>query len=660
MTEIQDVIVQCLEMLQEYGQIEKDLSLREIYDKYIHPDALPIEDNKIWEAAASGKVLKCFQFDTQVGGQTIKLVKPHSPKEMADCNSAMRLMAAEKGGETPTERYVRMKSDISQWYKEMNEWNLSKDEQKILERYYLDTYASPAQQEDMMMILMDKDICHFTLAEANSARKIVGKKQMDKVPELHKKVLEQAPNENFGEYVWETALKPQMGYSFSYIHSLAYSFVGLQTIYLATYFPSVYWNTACLRVDSGLDEDAASNYNKIAKAVGNIIARGINVSLIDINKSQYMFEPDEESDTVVYGMKALNGVGGDIIQDIVANRPYSSWQDFAEKVKPNKTVMVSLIKSGAFDQFGERKEVMQEYLWSVCEPKKRITLQNFNSLIEKNLVPQELTFQKRLFRFNKMLKTKCHLDGYYVLRNDNYYKFYTDYFDIDLLEPSGEKLAIKDETWKKIYNKQMEPAKKYFKEHQQEMLDKLNATLFQEMWDKYAGGTYSSWEMDSLGMYYHGHELKNFDYDRYEIQEFNDLPQDPIIDYTFKRNGLELPVYKTCRIAGTVIAKDDMHSSVSILTVGSGVVTVKMNRDYFAKYNRRISEVMRDGTKKVRENGFFQKGVLLVLNGIRKNDTFIIKTYRKSRFHGLYRITKLYSDGSADMTYLRYGEKEDV
>ena len=161
-------------------------------------------------------------------------------------------------------------------------------------------------------------------------------------------------------------------------------------------------------------------------------------------------------------------------------------------------------------------------------------------------------------------------------------------------------------------------------------------------------------------MYYHGHELKNFDYDRYEIQEFNDLPQDPIIDYTFKRNGLELPVYKTCRIAGTVIAKDDMHSSVSILTVGSGVVTVKMNRDYFAKYNRRISEVMRDGTKKVRENGFFQKGVLLVLNGIRKNDTFIIKTYRKSRFHGLYRITKLYSDGSADMTYLRYGEKEDV
>ena len=210
-TEIQDVIVQCLNMLQEYGQVEQNLSLRELYNKYIHPDVLPIEDDKIWNAAASGKILKCFQFDTQVGGQTIRMVKPHSPKEMADCNSAMRLMAAEKGGETPTERYIRMKSDISQWYSEMDKWHLSKEEQKVLEKYYLDTYASPAQQEDMMMILMDKDICHFTLAEANTARKIVGKKQMDKVPELHKKVLEQAPNENFGEYVWETALKPQMG-----------------------------------------------------------------------------------------------------------------------------------------------------------------------------------------------------------------------------------------------------------------------------------------------------------------------------------------------------------------------------------------------------------------------------------------------------------------
>ena len=134
---------------------------------------------------------------------------------MADCNSAMRLMASEKGGETPTERYVRMKNDISQWYQEMEKWNLTKEEQQSLEKYYLPTYASPAQQEDMMMILMDKNICGFSLEEANAARKIVGKKQMDKIPILYEKVLSKVKNKNFGEYVWETALKPQMGYSFN-------------------------------------------------------------------------------------------------------------------------------------------------------------------------------------------------------------------------------------------------------------------------------------------------------------------------------------------------------------------------------------------------------------------------------------------------------------
>ena len=175
LTEVQEVITQCINLLQENGQIDKNLTLREAYDRYLAPEKLPIKDDKLWEAASSGTVLKFFQFDTQVGGQTIKMVKPHTPQEMADCNSAMRLMATEKGGETPTERYIRMKNDISQWYKEMRQWHLSEEEQKILEPHYLPAHAAPAQQEQMMLILMDDNICHFTLAEANSARKIVGK-----------------------------------------------------------------------------------------------------------------------------------------------------------------------------------------------------------------------------------------------------------------------------------------------------------------------------------------------------------------------------------------------------------------------------------------------------------------------------------------------------
>lgn len=649
-------------MLQEYNHIDQNLTLREMYNKYLHPDVLPIEDKKMWDVACSGTVLKLFQFDTQVGGNTIKSVKPTNPIEMSNCNSAMRLVAPEKGGETPTERIIRMKNDIGQWYSEMDKFGLTSKEQKVLEPYYLPANGMPAQQEDLMRILMDKGICRFSLSEANDARKICAKKQMDRIEELHKKVLEKATSEKLGIYVWETAIKPQMGYSFSLIHSLAYSYIGLQTIYLATYFPSVYWNTACLRVDSGLDEEASTNYGKIAKAVGNIMSRGINLSLIDINKSQYMFEPDEENDRIIYGMKALNGVGGDVIQEIIENRPYNGLDDFIEKTSANRTAIISLIKAGAFDNFGERSEIMKNYLWKICEPKKRITLQNFNGLAERNLIPDELEFEKRVFRFNKVWKKNCKIDGMLVLTSDNYYNFYNEFFDVDLLEPFGDKLAIKEEVWKKVYTKTMEPAKVYFKQHQQELLDLLNKNLFDEVWNKCAEGSYSKWEMDSLGMYYHDHELFNIQQSYYEIVDYEDLNQIPVVDYTFKRNGISIPIFKTNRIIGTVIDKDNTHSSISILTPRGTVVNVKMNRDYFAKYNRRIQDLNENGEKKVVETGWFKRGSLVILNGIRRGDLFLTKTYAKDRKNGkhqLYKITEVRPDGTMNFTNKRYGEFEE-
>ena len=127
-----------------------------------------------------------------------------------------------------------------------------------------------------MLMLMDPDICGFTLAEANAARKIVGKKQMEKIPELKNKVLSQASSPRLGAYVWKYGAGPQMGYSFSLIHALAYSFIGVQTLYLATNWNPIYWNTACLIVNSGSLEqegiknqkEKSTNYGKIVKSYG--------------------------------------------------------------------------------------------------------------------------------------------------------------------------------------------------------------------------------------------------------------------------------------------------------------------------------------------------------------------------------------------------------
>ena len=211
LTSVQDIIIQTIELLQEDGQIEKDLSLREVYNKYLHPAVLPQDDDRMWNALANGDVLGCFQFDSAVGGQAAKKIRPHSALEMADANGLMRLMTAGKGQETPLDKYVRFKNDISLWYKEMDQQGLTQQEQKALEPYFLRSYGVPPSQEQMMQILRDPAICGFTLAEANAARKIVGKKQMNKIPELRDKVYQQATSEALGKYVWTYGIGPQMG-----------------------------------------------------------------------------------------------------------------------------------------------------------------------------------------------------------------------------------------------------------------------------------------------------------------------------------------------------------------------------------------------------------------------------------------------------------------
>ncbi len=217
-TEVQDKLAQAIRFLQEDGVIEDTgINLRPVYDKYFHPNVLPINDKDVWKAIQNGTVINVFQFDSEVGSQAAKKIKPKTILELTDANGLMRLMTAEKGAETPMEKYIRYKNNLDLWYKEMDSAGLTKEEQQTLIPYFKSSYGVPPSQEQLMLMLMDKNICHFTLAEANTARKIVGKKQMSKIPELRQKILTQATSEKLGKYVWENGVGPQMGYSFSVV-----------------------------------------------------------------------------------------------------------------------------------------------------------------------------------------------------------------------------------------------------------------------------------------------------------------------------------------------------------------------------------------------------------------------------------------------------------
>ena len=207
LTEVCDKIIACVNLLQENDLMEKELTLRQVYNKYLHPAVLDLEDTRLWDALAAGTVLDVFQFNTGVGLATAKQVKPRNPTELTSANALMRLMG-EKGKERPLDRYCRIKEDINRWYDEVRERGLSEEEIKVLEPYYLPNYGVPADQESLMLVCLDEKLAHFTLKEANNARKIVAKKHMGEIPILHEKFVSQCPNENLGEYVWETTMGP--------------------------------------------------------------------------------------------------------------------------------------------------------------------------------------------------------------------------------------------------------------------------------------------------------------------------------------------------------------------------------------------------------------------------------------------------------------------
>lgn len=211
LTSVQDIIIKTIDLLQRDKIIESDLGLREIYNKYLHPNVLPLEDSKIWDALTHSKVIGCFQFEGDVGRQAARKIRPHNILEMTDANGLMRLMTGGPGEEQPLDKYVRFKNNISLWYTEMRNAGLSYEEQKDLEPYFLSSYGVPPSQEQLMRMLMDEKLCGFSLGEANAARKIVGKKQMSKIPELRAKVLERAKSPALGRYIWQCGVGPQMG-----------------------------------------------------------------------------------------------------------------------------------------------------------------------------------------------------------------------------------------------------------------------------------------------------------------------------------------------------------------------------------------------------------------------------------------------------------------
>ena len=665
-----DKIHYCLDLLEEYGHIKNQGSIKKTYDKYLGIYNLERNNKEMWDKVNKHQIQSLFQMEQQSGIQGISLGHPESVDDLAVLNSVIRLMPQSANEERPLEKYSRFKKNISEWYEEMDRYGLTKEEQKIIEPILKISYGMCITQEQFMSLVQIPECGGFDLTWSDRLRKSIAKKSPKAYDELQKEYFEKVADKNLSKnlcnYVWNVLIATNRGYGFNASHTLAYSLVALQEMNLSFLFPEIYWNCACLIANSGgaeTDEEGerkSTDYKKMAIAISKTIKSSIKVEPPDINTSKFTFTPDEKENQILFGMSGILNVGEDLINSIIENRPYQSPKDFYARVKPNKQAMIALIKSGAFDKMIDRKICMGWFIWNTCGIKKSVNLRNIRALIKYNLLPldnEELADKIRVFEFNRYLKEKMHqYQGCYILDNRaiNYLTKQDLLDNVEIVENNIYLIDIK--VWDKIYQSKMDFLRDWLKENQEEVLQKLNSKLFLLDWNKYALGNFSRWEMETLCFYYHEHELINTNFHKYGIVNYNELPTEPEVDRYFYKDDKKINLYKLNRIAGTCIAKDKNKSIVTLLTV-DGVVNVKFRKGLFALYDKQISAVDAEGKKRVLEKSWFNRGNMIVVTGIREGDEdFFAKKYSATPGHTIYKIEEIKDNGDLILLDHRAGE----
>ncbi|MDD9898713.1 MAG: DNA polymerase III subunit alpha, partial [Candidatus Melainabacteria bacterium] len=350
--------------LRNLTMIKKALTIiEENSGEKIDIDAISMEDEKTFDTVCTGFLAGIFQLETSAGMRQI--ARDLAPRSLEDISA---LIALYRPGPLDTgmiDDFIDRKSGKQQ----------IKYEHPLLEPILSNTYGTIVYQEQIMQIV--QSLGGFSLGEADLLRRAMGKKKPEVLLPYKDKFLKgclenqcgQPISEELGEKLFEQMLA-FAEYCFNKSHSTAYGFVTYQTAYLKTHYPVEY--LTALFMSSGNDSDRLKSYLVEAERIG------IKVIPPDINLSNVDFRAIVMDNSIVFGMKAIKGVGDGPSQSIVEERnsggEFKSFFDFCCRIdhkKVNKKTIESLIKSGAFDALGAGRKAMLDNLESFIARSKR-------------------------------------------------------------------------------------------------------------------------------------------------------------------------------------------------------------------------------------------------------------------------------------------------
>ncbi len=386
--------------------------VREREGKGIDLESIPLQDARTFRIFQKGDTDGIFQFESSGMRDYLKKSKPSRIEDLIVLNALYRPGPLQSG---MADVYVNRKlgkEKVTYLFPE-------------LEEILRDTWGIIVFQEQVMQISVR--IAGFSMSEADEMRKIMGKKDVAKVPALEKKFLERAGKrgherrkveELFGQ------MKTFAEYGFNKSHSTAYAYLAYQTAYLKAHYP-VYFMSAHLSSEA----DKTSTSSKIIQYISESKKMGIEILPPDINKSRETFRVEGDH-AIRFGLIGLKNVGSAALAAILAAReeggPFRSFNDFVERVdlaKVNKGVLESLVKAGACDGFGLRRRALYEGVGEVLRRAAVVSRNRqknqkplFAEPVAEEYLPRELLALEE-WPESEMIKGEREIAGIYVSHN---------------------------------------------------------------------------------------------------------------------------------------------------------------------------------------------------------------------------------------------------
>lgn len=309
-----------------YKRSGKTLSISEI----------PLDDGKTFELLRKGFVKGVFQLDATKAAR--ELLLDIMPSKVDDLMTAVAL---NRPGPIQTDmvtQYIEGKKGAAPSFKIPQ-----------LKEILSETYGACIYQEQVMMIA--NKVAGFTMAEADSLRKAMGKKIPELMEEYRDKFIKGAISNKVSRGDAEALfdeIKTFAGYAFNKSHACAYGLISYYTAYLKANYPHEF--LAVIMTHN------IGNYDKLYEYIMEAKSMGIEVLPPDVNKSDYWVTL--EGDKIRLGLGCVRNVSRNAIHEIVTTRKlraggqYSDFIDMCEQIDMNavdKKAVEYLIKSGAFD-----------------------------------------------------------------------------------------------------------------------------------------------------------------------------------------------------------------------------------------------------------------------------------------------------------------------